>query len=117
MTKDKEMLWKISEKLIAAREKAGITQAQLAERVGVESNSIHRYEAAEREMGFTIAIKIAKALNIGVRELIPDEYIEHSVSEKTENQLLDMFYQLDEQDQRAMMRQMMGLLLMKKQSA
>lgn len=117
MAKDKEMLRKIGDKLIAAREKAGITQEQLADKVGVESNSIHRYEAAEREMGFSIAIKIAKALNIGVRELVPDEYIEHSVSEISKDQLLDVFYQLDEQDQKAMMRQMMGLLLMRKQSA
>lgn len=54
MAKDTAMLWKISEKLITAREKAGMTQEQLAEAVGVQPNSIHRYEAGEREMGFTI---------------------------------------------------------------
>lgn len=66
---------KLADRLIEAREAAGITQEKLAEKVGLQSNSIHRYEAAERKMNFFTAVKVADALNTTVERLIPEEYI------------------------------------------
>ena len=57
---------KLADRLIEAREAAGITQEKLAEKVGLQSNSIHRYEAAERKMNFFTAVKVADALNTTV---------------------------------------------------
>lgn len=79
MAKDSEMLWKISDRLIAAREKAGMTQEQLAEAIDVQPNSIHRYEAGTREMRFSTAIKAVQVLHISVEELVPEEYPEKAV--------------------------------------
>lgn len=117
MAKDGKMLQEIGNRLIAAREKAGLTQAKLAELANVEPNSIHRYEAGEREMGFTVAIRISKALNVGLRDLIPRGYIAQSAAAIPEEELLDIFYQLNAEDQKAMVRQMMALVFLKKQSA
>ncbi|MCQ2509439.1 MAG: helix-turn-helix domain-containing protein [Lachnospiraceae bacterium] len=114
MAKDTEMLWKISDKLIAAREKAGMTQEQLAEAIDVQPNSIHRYEAGAREMGFATAIKIAQALHTSVEDLVPDDFLEKKVQEVPAEELLSLFYQMDEADQKAMMRQMMALVFMEK---
>lgn len=113
----KELSEKIGQNLAAARIKVGLTQEKLAEMVGVESNSIHRYEKGQRDMRFTTAIQITKALNISMYELIPEEYTEHNVSKESEDQLVSLFSRLDEQDQIALMKQMTGLQLLKRQSA
>lgn len=112
MAKNKDMLWQIGEKLVIARQKAGMTQEHLAELAELQSNSIHRYEAGEREMGFTVAVRISKALRIPMKELMPDEYIERSIGAVAEEELLEVFYQLDKPDQMAMLRQMKALILM-----
>ena len=62
---------KLADRLIEAREVAGITQEKLAEKVGLQSNSIHRYEATERKMNFFTAVKVADALNTTVERMIP----------------------------------------------
>ena len=52
-----------------------MTQEKLAEKAGVQSNSIHRYEVADRKIGLYTAVKVADALNTTVERLIPEEYI------------------------------------------
>ena len=54
------------EDLKTARRKAGITQAQLAERVGVTQDVISRYESGKRSVDLDVAPKIAKVLRISV---------------------------------------------------
>ena len=52
---------KIADRLIETREAKGMTQEKLAEKVGLQSNSVHRYEAAERKINFYTAVKMADA--------------------------------------------------------
>ena len=96
--------------LIEAREAAGITQEKLAEKVGLQSNSIHRYEAAERKMNFFTAVKVADALNTTVERLIPEEYIHKTEKTDIEREAEDVFHQLSPEDQKMLLRQMKGLL-------
>lgn len=73
---------KMADRLIETREAAGMTQEKLAEKVGLQSNSIHRYEAAERKINLFTAVKMADALNTTVDKLVPEEYIHKT--EKTD---------------------------------
>lgn len=56
--------------LAAIRKKQGLTQTDLAEKVGIGMNSIARYERGEVQPSVEIALMIAKALNVDLLELL-----------------------------------------------
>ena len=58
------------ENLRLLRKKAGITQTQLGERVGVHYRTVLRWEADENEPSITMLVKIADALDCSVDELV-----------------------------------------------
>lgn len=87
--KDKEKR-EIGDNLRMKRESAGMSQSQLADKLGVERNVVHRYEAGENAMSLPTAAKIASILHISVDELVPAEYRwveepENQSSEKIES--------------------------------
>ena len=51
----------VAGRLFEMRDAAGMTQEKLAEKAGVQSNSIHRYEVADRKIGLYTAVKVADA--------------------------------------------------------
>ena len=51
----------------------GLSQAQLAERVGVDKRQIRRYEAGETQPAFNVAYAIAEALDITLNQLAGTE--------------------------------------------
>ena len=53
------------------REKAGLTQQQLADKIGITMNYLAKIESKKMQRGFTIIIlgRIADALNIDIRDL------------------------------------------------
>lgn len=51
----------------------GLSQAELAERVGVDKRQIRRYEAGETQPAFNIAYAIAEALDITLNQLAGEE--------------------------------------------
>lgn len=53
----------------AQREALNLTQGQLAAAVGVDARQIRRYEAGETQPPFSVAIAIAKALQLSLDEL------------------------------------------------
>jgi putative transcriptional regulator len=55
--------------LAAARERAGLTQAQLAEKLSVNRVSIARLEAGTRSPSMALALRLAKVLNESVDAL------------------------------------------------
>ena len=65
------MKMKIGEKIRALR-KGRMTQAELAERVGVHETSIRRWELGNRVPDVKDIQKIAEVLNIPVAELLDD---------------------------------------------
>ena len=56
----------------AARKKAGMTQAQLAEKAGVAAITIQQYELGKRQPRLAQLQAIAAALGVPVQELISD---------------------------------------------
>ena len=59
----------IGERIKAAREKAGLTQVQLGEKVGVSGVAIMRYENGTREPRYDRLKRISDALGISIYEL------------------------------------------------
>lgn len=57
-------------KLAEMREKAGLTQAQLAEKIGVTQQTIWYYEKGRREMKSGVLIALSKALGCTVSDLL-----------------------------------------------
>lgn len=53
-----------------AREKAGLSQVDLAEKVGIPFQTINRYENTDIMPRIGVIVKIAQALNITVNELL-----------------------------------------------
>ncbi|MEQ4300416.1 helix-turn-helix transcriptional regulator [Plantactinospora sp. B6F1] len=59
----------ISEVIRRRRTELGVSQADLAAAAGVDKRQIRRYEAGEQQPLFSVAVAIAKALQITVGEL------------------------------------------------
>lgn len=60
----------ISERIKAAREKAGMTQAELGEKVGISGVAIMRYEKGQRQPRFDQLEKIASTLDVSLAYLL-----------------------------------------------
>jgi len=56
--------------LVAAREKSGLTQVQIAERLGKPQSFISKYERGERRLDFTEFIELADIIEIDVADFV-----------------------------------------------
>jgi transcriptional regulator with XRE-family HTH domain len=61
------------ERLKALRERAGLTQAQLAERISVKREAVARWEAGGSEPVWSNVLKLAGALGVGIEEFAAGE--------------------------------------------
>lgn len=114
VAEEEKLTIEIGRCLYALREEKGLTQEQLAVMAGLQSNSIYRYEVGERKMSLVIAIRIAKALQVSIRKLVPEEYIVQECEALDPDNVLEIFYQLDKEDQKSAMKYMLALLALKK---
>lgn len=64
LTSSSAMHEKLRATLIAARTEAGLTQRQLADRLGRPQSFVSKYERGERRLDIVELIEIAKALGI-----------------------------------------------------
>jgi transcriptional regulator with XRE-family HTH domain len=64
--------------IVGARLRAGLTQAQLADRIGVPQSSVARWESGANIPTITTLLRIAKALNIDFRVTRDGILVEHS---------------------------------------
>lgn len=60
----------IGERLKAAREKAGITQRQLAEKIGVTQKDICRWEKGERTPSLIRFSELCKSLDVSADKIL-----------------------------------------------
>lgn len=67
-----EFVKKVGSKIVFYRERCGFTQEKLAELIGVERNTITRYESGLREPKLHLLVEIAKVLEISITDLLPD---------------------------------------------
>lgn len=75
------------------RKEKGLTQAQLAEKLGVFQSVIQKVESGTVDLDLTWMKKLSKALDVSPLELLPDEFITRdevdilkTVRKKTNNQ-------------------------------
>ena len=54
---------RIGHRIYELRKKAGLSQAELAEKIGINSNNISRIEHGRYNVGFDMLQKIAEAFN------------------------------------------------------
>ena len=66
-----------------------ITQEQLADIIGVSQSLIALIEKGKRDIDFTLAEQLAKALNVKPYELMPEEWQPQPIT-PAEQQILDM---------------------------
>ena len=79
---DKQFKYDAGNTLLALREKAGMTQPELAEKIHVEPNSVHRYEKGERQMNLHTAYEASVAFGVPMESLSPDSYKENGQEAK-----------------------------------
>lgn len=102
----------IAESLQSVRKQKGLTQEQLAQKIGVKRVTISRYENGTVEPGATALLRLCKALAVsadvllGLNEFdmleaqIPDGYFHLTAREQL---LLERFRLLDEEQQEAVL--------------
>lgn len=72
MLRDAEFSKIIGNKIGIYRSECSLSQEKLAELVGVERNTITRYETGQSEPKIRILMRIAKVLHVQLTDLLPD---------------------------------------------
>lgn len=67
----KDTAVKIGEKIKLARQRAGVTQAEVAEKAGLNTNYYARVERGDATATIEAVQKIAKALNVTSADILP----------------------------------------------
>lgn len=93
-------VYEVGGKIREAREAAGLTQEQLAERSNISGNAISRYETGESEMRIGTLFKIADGLGISPEELMPERFFDEVTEVKEITRLL---FSMNETDRSVIM--------------
>lgn len=101
---DSQFYSEVGKRLLSMRTAAGLTQEKLAEMIDIESNSVHRYETAQRKMNLFTAAKIAQVFSVSIDNLISENKTD------IEKEAEVTFHQLSAEDQRFFLRQMNAIL-------
>lgn len=56
----------------ARRNELGLTQAQVAERLGMDRSTYANIEIGRFEPGLNLVVRVSKALGVAARDLIPE---------------------------------------------
>lgn len=103
------------------RKKAGLTQVQLAKKVGTQQYSLARYENDVVTPSKDLLLKLASTLAVSLDILFGNEQPTKDITSEPkrssrEGKLLDVFRELPATQQRAILQQAQGLLLRKEKS-
>lgn|SRR5574344_465343 len=87
---------KIGKFILNCRKEKGITQEQLAEKLGVTSKSISRWENGNTMPDYTLLKDLCNELDININELLSGEKIEgNDYMNKSEENLIKLRKQID----------------------
>ena len=82
---------KISKFISIARTKIGLTQKELADKIGVSDKTISKWETGKSLPDISYYEPLCDALNIKVNELLSGEYLNDDIYlEKAENNLVEI---------------------------
>lgn len=88
---------KIGKFILCCRKEKGLTQEQLAEKLGVSSKSISRWENGNTLPNYSLLKDLCNELDINVNELLSGEKIkENDYMNKSEENLVNLRKQIDE---------------------
>lgn len=86
----------IGRRLYQARKGKNLTQEQLAEMLGMSVSAISRIETGRNVTSLETLIKICDALQIGLDELLYDEFPKHTAVQSPEiKQIVKLLNQMD----------------------
>ncbi len=93
-TKKQFILPKLSEKLKQARKQKGLTQGQLAQKIGADIQRISKYERGILIPTTEIMIKLSNALDVSLDYLLKND--KNRITGKVKDaELIDQFVQVD----------------------
>lgn len=78
-------MYKLGEKISELRKKAGLTQADLAEKLGVSSQAVSKWEVGASYPDISIMPKLARILSTTTDYLLIDEAIPETIYQKEEH--------------------------------
>lgn len=92
---------KIGKFIAACRKKVGLTQMQLAEKLGITDRAVSKWETGKAMPDSSIMLELCAALNISVNDLLCGEVVtmDH-YNKELENNLLEMIRQKQQADKR-----------------
>jgi len=67
---DTEFSHRLAERIVAMRKAKGMTQTDVANKLGITQQSFARYEAGQRRFPVSILPTLAEALDAGIEELL-----------------------------------------------
>ena len=97
-----------AENLKYFRKRAGLTQQELADKIGVSRSTIGMYESAEREPDFETLEAIADVLNVNMSILLGEEKSTPVISDEGEVSVI--FNQLNDVNKSAALAALKALL-------
>ncbi len=78
-TRDSTVNRSIGARIRVARTRAGLTQERMAERLGVESATVYRFEAGKRGVTLPMLYRIAAVLNVPASSFVESETPAHLI--------------------------------------
>ena len=92
---------KIGRFISECRKGAGLTQMQLAERLGITNRAVSKWETGKAMPDLSVMLQLCDALGITVNDLLCGEVITvDNYNKELENNLLDLVKQKEEADKR-----------------
>ena len=92
---------KIGKFIATCRKKASLTQAQLAEALGITDRAVSKWETGKSMPDSAVMLPLCKALGISVNDLLSGEVVTmDNYNKELENNLIEMVKQKEEADKR-----------------
>lgn len=95
MSKYSKMKEKLADRIILLRKQAGLTQIELADKIGVSKSQYIRYETKDVQPPANIMNKLADALGTSVDYLISGDKNEKAKASLKNSELLQRFKEID----------------------
>ena len=103
---------KISKFISTARTKIGLTQKELADKIGVSDKTISKWETGKSLPDISYYEPLCDALNIKVNELLSGEYLNDDIYlEKAENNFVEIIRENNFSKKKVVIRLFAGLFL------
>ena len=113
-TKNEDTIYQeFSERLKALRHQKGLSQAELAELIGVHHTHVSRYERGDTAPAAKALLTLAEALEVSIDYLLSGKKSEAAVASIDDQDLLKMFKQSESlpSDEKELVKKFLGAFL------